>query len=199
MSLRNSKLDSVKSQPLGELLYQQLILRNHLEDAGGEITDNEDIIWRNQGIAIKDKVDAYGYVLSELDAELKKLVEIKREALARVQKAIDRAENDTARLKQRLNYLSEGSPLRGHIYSFHPYISEKREVANIDLVEDDLVYLTVKMKVREWNKLLDAFAQVYQDLRVPEYKVIKREALASQLPNNHPAIMVKRKPSVRVT
>lgn len=170
-----------------------------MEDAGGEITDNEDIIWQNQEIAIKDKVDAYGYVLSELEAELKKLSEIKREALARIQKAIDRAENDTARLKQRLHYLSGGSPLRGHIYSFHPYLSEKREVANIDLVEDDLVDLTIKMKVRDWNKLLDAFARVHQDLRVPEYKVIKRDTLVSQLPDNHPAVIVRRKQSVRVT
>ena len=190
---------SQSKETLGELLYQQLILRNQLEEAGGEITDNEDIIWRNQEIAIKDKVDAYGYVLSELEAELKKLSEIKREASARIQKAIDRAENDTARLKQRLNYLSEGSPLRGHIYSFHPYQSVRREVANIDLVEDDLVDMTVKMKVREWNKLLDAFAQVHQDLRVPEYKVIKREVLTSQLPDNHPALILKRKESVRVT
>lgn len=197
--LRNRRSDLAPKATLGELLYQQLILQNQMVEAGGEITDNEDIIWRNQEIAIKDKVDAYGYVLSELDAELKKLSEIKREASARIQKAIDRAENDTARLKQRLNYLSEGSPLRGHIYSFHPYLSERREVANIDLVEDNLVDLTVKMKVREWNKLLDAFAQVHQDLRVPEYKVIKREVLTSQLPDNHPAMILKRKESVRVT
>ena len=197
MSLRNSKLDS--NRTLGELLYQQLILQNQLEDAGGEITDDRDLIWRNQEIAIKDKVDAYGYVLSELDAELKKLSEIKREALARVQKAIDRAENDTARLKQRLNYLSEGSPLRGHVYSFHPYLSERREIANIDLVEDNLVDMTVKMNGREWNKLIDAYVQYHQDIRIPEYKVIKRETRVSQLPPDHPALIVKRKQSVRVT
>lgn len=190
---------SLNKQNLGELLYQQLILREKIENAGGEITDDEDIIWRNQEIAIKDKIDAYGYVLSELDAELKKLHEIKREASARVQKAIDRAENDTARLKQRLNYLSEGSPLRGHIYSFLPYLSERREVANIDLVEDSLVDLTIRMKARDWNKLLDAFAQVHQDLRVPEYKVVKRDTSVSQLPSDHPAVIVKRKPSVRIT
>jgi hypothetical protein len=40
---------------------------------------------------------------------------------------------------------------------------------------------------------------VHEDLRVPEYKVIKRDVQTSQLPDNHPAMILKRKESVRVT
>jgi len=63
---------------LARLLYDKLLLESDIEEAQGEITDEQDLIWRNQELAIKDKVDAYGYVLTEMKAELEKIIELKR-------------------------------------------------------------------------------------------------------------------------
>ncbi len=163
-----------------------------MEEAGGEITNEQDLIWQNTELAIRDKVDAYGYVLIELNAELGKIKELKREATARISTAAVRMQLNIDRLKQRLNHLSEGSPLRGHIYSFHPYLSVKRSV-DIDLVKDDQAYLTIEIKEAQWKELLDGASWV------PEYRVLKREAKVSQLPEDHPAVKLQKTASVRMT
>jgi hypothetical protein len=181
-----------KNVTLAKLLYDKLLLENDIEEAQGEITDEQDLIWRNQELAIKDKVDAYGYVLTEMKAELDKIKELKREATARITAARDRVTGNIARLKLRLNSLSEGAALRGHIYSFLPYLSVRREV-DIEQVEDNLIDLTIEITEANWKELLDS-AKV-----VPEFKILKRGAKVSQLPDDHPAVSSKRTGSVRMT
>ena len=178
---------------MAELLYDHLTLQAEIEDQDGEITNDQDLIWQNQELAIKDKVDAYGYVMTELQAELEKIKELKREATARISGVSARIQRNIARLKQRLHGLSEGSPLRGHIYSFHPYISKEREIIDIDQVNDNLINITVKLTEASWKALLHS-AEVE-----PEFKILKREAQVSQLPEIHPALATKRTASVRVT
>lgn len=184
--------DSSNKLSLAQLLYERLLLSDAIDKQGGEITDEQDLIWRNQELQIKDKVDSYGYVLTQLNAELEKFKELKREATARISGATARVQSTIDRLKRRLNFLSEGSPLRGHIYSFHPYLSVRRSV-DINKVEDSLINMTVEIKESDWKELLDS-AKV-----IPEFKVLKREVLASQLPDDHPALKLQRTASVRVT
>ena len=177
---------------LAKLLYDKLSQSEEIEEARGEITDEQDLIWLNTELAIRDKVDAYGYVLVELNAELEKIKQLKREAIARISMATVRVQSNIDRLKQRLNHLSEGSPLRGHIHSFHPYLSVKRSV-DMSLVKDDQAYLTIEIKEAMWKELLDSVS------KVPEYRVLKREAKVSQLPQDHPAVKLQKTASVRMT
>ena len=177
---------------LARLLYDKLLLESDIEEAQGEITDEQDLIWRNQELAIKDKVDAYGYVLTEMKAELEKIIELKREATARITAARDRVTGHIARLKLRLNTLSEGSPLRGHIYSFLPYLSKRSEV-DISQVEDNLIDLKVEISEADWKELISSVD------KVPEYTILKRGTKVSQLPEDHPAVTTKRTASVRMT
>ena len=181
------------SHSLAELLLQRFQLEDEIVSQDGEITDTQDLIWQNQEIAIKDKVDAYGYVLTELKSELAKLKELKREATDRIHNAFMRTQSNIDRLKRRLHHLSEGSPLRGHIYSFHPYLTERKEVADINLVEDNLVNLTIEISESNWKSILSRTTDV------PEFKILKREAKVSQLPDDHPAMTTKRTASIRVT
>lgn len=182
------------SLSLATLLYQRLQLEDEIVSQDGEITDTQDLIWQNQELAIKDKVDAYGYVLTEIESELEKLKALKREASDRIQNAIQRSQSNIDRLKRRLHYLSEGSPLRGHLYSFHPYLGTKRTVEDINLVETNLVNLTIEISEASWNSLLERATS-----NLPEYKILKREAKVSQLPEFHPAVKSKITASVRVT
>src|SRR4030066_881338 len=85
-SLRKS--DSLTSLNLAELLIQRLQLEDEIVSQDGEITDTQDLIWQSQELAIKDKVDAYGYVLSKLESELVELNTFTREVSERFQKAI---------------------------------------------------------------------------------------------------------------
>ncbi len=168
-----------------------------MEAQDSEITDEQDLIWRNQELQIKDKVDAYGYVLTELEAELDKIKELKREATARISGAAGRVQSNIDRLKRRLNFLGEGSPLRGHIYSFHPYHSSRRKV-DINQVEDSLIDLTVELKEADWKNMLERAYGSRDPRDIPEFKVLKREAKVSQLPDKHPAVTSKITASVRV-
>jgi len=183
---------------LAKLLYDKLLLESDIDEAQGEITDEQDLIWRNQELAIKDKVDAYGYVLTEMKAELEKIKELKREATARITAARDRVTGNIARLKLRLNSLSEGSPLRGHIYSFLPYISMRREV-DIKQVEDNLINLTIEISEANWNSMLSSAYGLRDPRDIPEFTILKRGAKVSQLPEDHPAMTTKRTASVRMT
>lgn len=195
-SLRKSDSPSFS---LAELLLQRLQLEDEIVSHDGEITDEQDTIWRNQEIAIRDKVDAYGYVLSKLESELAELKNYKREVSDRFRRAENRAQSNIGRLKRRLNLLSEGSPLRGHIYSFLPYLSEKRSVENIDLVEDSLVNLTIEISEANWKSILSSAYGSRDPRDIPEFKILKRDAKVSQLPENHPAVKLQRTASVRVT
>ncbi len=193
------KSDSQSSLSLADLLLQRLQLEGEIVSQDGEITDEQDTIWRNQEVQIKDKVDAYGYVLSKLESELEEIKTLKREVSDRFRRAENRAQSNIGRLKQRLNLLSEGSPLRGHIYSFHPYQTEKRIVTNIDLVEDSLVNLTIEISEANWKSILSSAFGSRDPRDIPEFKILKREAKVSQLPENHPAVKSQRTASVRVS
>lgn len=195
-SLRKSGSSSLS---LAELLYQRLQLEDAIVSQDGEITDTQDVIWQNQELAIKDKVDAYGYVLTEIESELEKLKMLKREASERISNAINRSQSNIERLKRRLNFLSEGSPLRGHIYSFHPYISVRRSVEDINLVETHLVNLTIEITEANWQSILSSAYGSRDPRDIPEYKILKREAKVSQLPEIHPAVKSKITASVRVS
>ena len=192
------KSDS-SSLSLATLLYQRLQLEDEIVSQDGEITDTQDLIWQNQELAIKDKVDAYGYVLTEIESELEKLRKLKREVTDKFQSAITRSQSNVERLKRRLNFLSEGSPLRGHIYSFHPYLSTKRAVEDINLVETNLVNLTIEITEASWNGILERAYGCSDPRDIPEFKILKREAKVSQLPEFHPAVKSKITASVRVT
>lgn len=183
---------------LAKLLYDKLLLESEVEEAQGEITNEQDLIWRNKELAIKDKVDAYGYVLTEMNAELTKFKELKREATARITAAQSRILGNIARLKLRLNSLSEGSPLRGHIYSFLPYLSKRSEV-DIKQVEDNLINLKVEISEANWNSILFRAYGSSDPRDIPEFTILKREAKVSQLPEDHPAVTTKRTASVRMT
>lgn len=177
---------------MSKLLDNQKQLIDIIKDAEGEITEEQDLIWQNQDIAIKDKVDAYGYVLSNLKAEQDMIKQIKKEANERVKQAQLRVENAQDRLKSRLNYLSEGSPLRGHVYSFHPYLAKKRTV-DIDFVEPEDILVTVEMS----QDLVDI---LQSDIRfMNKIKISSKRVRVTDLPDEHPAVTIIQTPSVRMS
>lgn len=159
-----------------------------MEESGGEITAEQDQVWLNQKLQIAEKVDAYGIILTNLETEQENLKDLKKKFDEKIQSAIARNKSKSQRLKSRLNFLSEGSPLRGHIYSFHPYIAVERKVSEghyAEVLEIESKYSDLAMKA------LDA-ANVPYSLKTVPLKV-------SDLPDDHPAIIKYQTPSVRIT
>jgi len=180
-------------------MLEKLLLELELEESGGDITDEQDLIWLSKGIEIKDKLDSYGYLLSELAAEKKKLAMIKANGVERVSEATRRVEKLTQKLKSRLNYLSKGESLRGHLYSFHPYSSKTRTI-DVEKLLPNETYLTIEIRQDYWEKMIEASAWINERV-LPEdsFSIKKRAGKVSELPEEHSAVVTALTPSVRVS
>jgi len=179
-------------------MLEQLLLNTELEESGGDITDGQDLIWLSKDIEIKDKLDSYGYLIDELAAEKKKLAYIKANGVQRVSEATRRVEKLTQKLKSRLNYLSKGEPLKGHLYSFHPFNSKTR-TADVEKLSSSETYLTIEIRQDYWNDLITAWNTESPRQGAIPHSIKKRAGKVSELPEDHSAIETVLTPSVRVS
>jgi len=179
------------------LMMEKLLLEADITAAAGVITEEQDIIWSENSLALKDKLDSYGYLLDELDAEKKKLADIKVNGVERVQAAQSRIDDLQKKLKDRLNHFANesGGALRGHIYSFHPFLSKHSYVNDVEQLSANEIYLTIEIRQDYWQRLLDAEPT---DSNIA-FSIKKRVGKVSELPDNHPAVVTVCTPSVRVT
>ena len=172
-------------------MLERYLLEIELE---GEITDEQDLIWLSKDIEVKDKLDSYGRLLDELAAEKKKLADIKASGVLRASEAAHRVEKLEQKLKSRLNLLSGGKPLRGHLYSFHPYESKKRTI-DVEKLSQNEIYLTIEIRQDYWESLL---RDSTMDEEV-DFSVKKVAGKVSELSEEHPAVETVLTPSVRIT
>lgn len=174
-------------------MEERFLIESDLLEAGGEITDEQDLIWQSNDLELKDKLDSYGYLIDELAAEKKKLAEIKANGVSRVSEATRRVEKLEQKLKSRLNFLSKGESLRGHVYSFHPFTSTTHTV-DVEKLSTNETYLTIEIRQDYWQRLLE---NLEPDSKV-SWAIKKRAGKVSELPEDHPAVETVLTPSVRV-
>jgi len=175
-------------------MMEKLLLASTIEEASGEITDEQDLIWKATDLAVRDKLDSYGYLFAELDAEKKKLDFIKTNGVEKLQSAISRVESLSKKLKLRLNTLSNGEALRGHIYSFHPFISTTSYIEDVEKLSPNETYLTIEIRQDYWDALL---SDKQYDTKI-SFDIKKRAGKVSELQDKHPAVKTVLTPSVRV-
>ena len=173
-------------------MAERFLLDEQWEASNGEITDDLDLIWKQNDLAIKDKLDTYGQLFDELDAEKKKLAFIKQSGVDRVQAATRRVEALELKLKRRLNLLSGGQKLKGNIYSFNPFLSRQRTLKYPEHLKPEETYLTIEIRADYWEQLNPSG----RDLR---WEVKKVTGKVSELPDDHLAIETVLTPSVRIT
>lgn len=170
-----------------------------IAEAGGEITDEMDLIWQQKDVAVKDKLDAYGYVFTDLKADESKLKDLR----SKIQSALKRIENTRKRLKVRLNFLSNGETLRGNMFSFHPYTSTHRIVNVPEALLDSETYLTIEIRKDYWETLRATLNNWNKENGIPEdnvkFHIKKVDANVSELSEDHPAVLTIGEPSVRIT
>lgn len=177
-------------------MAESILLDERWETSQGEITDELDLVWRQNDLAIKDKLDTYGQLFDELDAEKKKLAILKASGVERIQAATRRIENLETRLKRRLNLLSGGQKLKGNIYSFNPFLSRQRTLRYPEHLQSSEAYLTIEIREDYWQKLVNF------DETLPSgicWEIKKRTGKVSELPEDHLAIETVLNPSVRIT
>lgn len=187
--------ESSSTKTLAELMMEKLLVEESIMEADGVLTEEHDIIWQQTDVAVKDKLDNYGYLLDELNAEKKKLQDIKSSGVDRVQAAVARIENLQKKLKTRLNFLAEGESLRGHMYSFHPYLSKKAYINDVEKLSANETYLTIEIRQDYWE-MLTTFNAIPNDII---WNIKKKVGKVSELSDNHSAVMTVLTPSVRVS
>lgn len=176
------------SKSLALILHEKALLEAEFEESGGEITGELDKVWENNQIELAEKVDNYAWVLKHLDSVIANLKERKNKAT----QIIKSTENLQKRIKDRLNYycVQSGGPLRGHEYSFHPYLTKSRAVIQ-SKVEDKYRKVVIEMPLDEYRMLAHLGVPKGWTISHPEVKV-------SELPEDHPAITKDETPSVRM-
>ena len=175
------------NESLLSLVTSKRLAEDILREDGGEITESNDLIWQEKSLALKDKLDAYGFVFTEFDSQEAKLKYLK-DKMQSISKRIEKAR---ASMKARLNYISEGNVLKGNIFSFHPFMTTHTIIADPSQLKSDEIYLTIEIRKDWWEELL-------LDKSFP-YEIKKEGARISDLPDNHPALSISHEPSVRIT
>ena len=190
---------SSSSESLWQLMMKQSLLETDIEEAGGEITDEQDVIWQSNELDVRDKLDSYGHLIDELAAEKKKLAFIKASGVSRVSEATQRIEKLEQKLKARLNTLSGGESLRGHLYAFHPFNSKARTV-DVEKLSASETYLTIEIRQDYWEKMIEETSWINERVLPKDcFSIKKRVGKVSELPENHQAVATVLTPSVRVS
>lgn len=187
-------------------MLDKLAVEEELEKEGGSVESGLDMIWEQKDIAVKEKIDNYGYVFLDIEAGENKLKLIQ----AKIQAAKKRLSDLTDRLKSRLNHYSNGEPLVGTVFSFHPY-NTKHSSIDVTKLELSETYLAIEITKDKWIKMVNAYyaQEGYPITEVngepitvePSIDYIVKSAYGkvSELPEGHPAIIVESSPSVRIT
>ena len=172
---------------LYEIVKEKKHLEEQLEDCD-TYTQELEKIWEDNEIELKAKIDAYGYILDDIDSR-KKFLKDKMDKIKDIMKSLERTEKE---LKQRLHNVSNNDILQGKEYKFNPYISMRREV-NMDLVEPERKKYIVTMDYN-WFTQFEAIANI--DYNEAEYTYTTK-CNVTDLPENHPAIVINLEHTVR--
>jgi len=188
-------------------MLDKLAVEERLENEGGSVEGGLDMIWQQKELAVKEKVDNYGYLLTEIEAGENKLDIIQK----KIQVAKKRLDGLKTKLKSRLFYFANGEPLKGTIFTFHPYTSKHSTIPDVQKLSPSETYLTIEITKDNWVKMLDAYHQIEgypitevngEPINVEtsiEYTVKNTSGKVSELPEDHPAIVIVEEPSVRIT
>lgn len=183
------------SRSLADLFIEQRFLEETFTN--DEITDDNDIIWANNELEIRDKIDAYGFILQSLSAENEKLLAIVKPVInEKIGSKVKSIEGRIERIKKRLFTLSDGKSLRGNLFSFHPYESTRHTLGDVNKIEDEYIIASVEMPYSLYKSLCswDLTKEAKESIVLKNKKV-----RITDLPENHPEIIKVKKPSVRIT
>ena len=198
---------------LDEIVQRKLELENIFEEQYGEITEELEKVWEDNQIELKAKIDSYGYAIQTLTQAIDMLKEKKKIRDERIKDAIKRLEINVEKMKQRLHHHSNGEPLRGDEWSFHPYTSAVTKSIDTSKVEDEYIsYVIPRLSQAEYDYLIEDVRMDiegakgnadYEALTLLQpllQKIIGAEmdVKTSDLPKEHPALVKEYKSSVRI-
>ena len=177
----------MNKKPLGLIIHERFLLEDETEERGGELTEELDKMWEDNELELAEKVDSYAFTIDQLESVKDNLRERKRKA----DQIIKSADGAISRIKKRLRHYSDvlGEPLRGHEYSFHPFTS-KKQIVDQGKVETGFRRVVVDMPLTEYQKI----AHLIKD---NEVDAKQRDVKVSELPGDHPAILIDTEDTVR--
>lgn len=145
-------------------------------------------MWNENSIAITDKVDAYGFVVKNLDSEMDKLKQLKKDLCEKIDIKSESISKNKERILNRLHFLIGDEPIiKGNLFKLKP-IFRKERVVDTTKLEDRLLYQVVEIRLDCWKQLLNYIEETlpgpdvyFRCIGGPKYKV-------SELPEGHNAV-----------
>lgn len=158
--------------------------------------------WRGNELDLKDKIDGYGYVIDNIDAQIESLKQLKSIHTDRLNNGLRRLENEKAKLKSRLweHANTLGGSLIGNEYRFHPYNGVSRSIDITKLDESEKQYSLPKLSFEQYNKILIGLGEL-DEHQLKQYIMenVKTSCNVTDLPEGHPAIITEIRHDVRIT
>lgn len=178
---------------------ERIALEEHLKAVYGEVSDELDKLWTNNGIELREKLDNYGEAIRDIEMTVTMLQDKKKAVTKRITDAINHLQNEVRKMKNRLFAVGEEldeKHLRGYNHSFHPFISRTKDSIDTERVENEYKrYQLPKLSYAEYNTLLGLIRE--SELLI---EFIKNNTKEEYLPpKGHPSIQYKLERSVRVT
>lgn len=166
-----------------ELIRDKKDIEQRIIDEAGELTEGMELLINDNSIQLKDKVDAYGYVMEKMESDIQYL-KSKKVRLNELQKVM---EKKVTKIKYRLNELSSiDGELIGNEYKFKPYISKVAKEIDMDKVEPKYVTYVISLT---HSAMMDVFDNIKDNERTILEDNMKKTCKVSDLPKDHPAII----------
>lgn len=168
---------------LMELIRNKKDLEQRIIDEAGEYTEDIEQLINDNSIQLKDKVDAYSYVMGKMDSDIRFL----KERNVRTNELLKKAEKIVAKMKSRLYQLAsvEGD-IVGNEHKIKPYLSKVAKGVKINEVETRYITYNISFTNSQLMDLLDIVDD--HERSIIEDNMTKVCKL-SDLPKDHPAII----------
>lgn len=174
---------------LRELIIQREDIEQNIIDNYGELTTELSLMWQETNLQLSKKIDNYGRFLDMIAFEKLRL----KQQIERRKLLISQFENLESDIKHQLYSYANDVPLVGEDYKFIPFISKHR-IVDSEKVEPEMIRVTVQMTKSEY---------LFISTLVMHLNIImvlkKEEVLASELPEDHPALKYELEETVKVS
>jgi hypothetical protein len=202
-------MDKEKAQNLIELVFDKLSIEDQIAEAEGVLDEEMEITLELNDRQLREKLDAYGYMIDHLKDTITYLKLRKELLVNRLSKAINRADNLIKRLKERIftaGELLDEKHLHGDDYKFHPFMAQSTVEVRTELCEEEYgKYVLPPLSYDEYQYLLRALGReigIDDTARILKSKFseeVKRKIGVKDLPPDHKAVIKELTKSTRIT
>ena len=181
------------------MLNERQYLERILDSNGGDLSDPElELIWNENNASLAEKIDAYGFIIKNMESNLKRLDELGKELDEKVKLKYDSISKNKARILARLHGLIDEGGVKGNLFKIKPVFRKERNV-DVTKIEDKFLYQVIEVRLDWWKELLNRIKEIcwetqpyFRNIGSPKFKI-------SELPEGHSAVETVLFPSCQIS